>query len=159
MTHAALPVQPLQPPRLQLTGLLGLDPIGPVASVSQQPLMECVDASATFTTSESIGLLPISTQASISSEPLSNPSTSASYHSYCHDIERMARKQVADSVNQSKPAKKERKERTCQKCDISKCGGRQRVENCPNPCKDCQKVTCKGRNPKRPDRVCGEAWD
>jgi hypothetical protein len=28
-----------------------------------------------------------------------------------------------------------------------------------NACQDCGKIDCKGRNSRRPDKVCSEAWN
>jgi hypothetical protein len=75
-------------------------------------------------------------------------------------VERLARKRVADSLAEHRPAKKARKRRTCMKCARLTCSGSQTVKNCRNPCQDCQKtIGCRGRNSKKPSTLCHLAWD
>ena len=76
-------------------------------------------------------------------------------------IELLARKQVAEAILQRQQVtkKKVRKPRTCAKCAILGCPGRKAVRNCRNPCQDCRKVDCQGRNSKRPSRPCWHVPD
>lgn len=70
-------------------------------------------------------------------------------------VEMLSRKRVADSILQRQPVtKKARKARTCGKCAVPGCPGRKAVQNCRNPCQDCKRVDCKGRNTKRLSRPC-----
>ncbi|KAF8965896.1 hypothetical protein BDZ97DRAFT_1995354, partial [Flammula alnicola] len=71
----------------------------------------------------------------------------------------VARKRVAAEMERSRPQKKQRQARTCRKCKQPQCPGRQSVRNCRNPCQDCRKVNCRGRNPHKPDKKCDVAWD
>ncbi|KIM48833.1 hypothetical protein M413DRAFT_438009 [Hebeloma cylindrosporum] len=66
----------------------------------------------------------------------------------------LARKRVADSYLERQPIKKPRKPRTCGKCGQASCPGKQMVSRCTNPCRDCGKVECRGRNTKFPTRPC-----
>ena len=71
----------------------------------------------------------------------------------------LSRKCVAEELISSRPQKKERKTRTCQKCGRPECPGKQRVANCKNPCQDCGRIDCEDRNPKlRGDISCDKAW-
>jgi hypothetical protein len=70
----------------------------------------------------------------------------------------LSRKRAAASL--PKPTReKKRQERTCRKCAHPECPGRARVGYCKNGCRDCSKVDCKGRNPKRPNKSCSEGWE
>ncbi|KAG9218525.1 hypothetical protein CCMSSC00406_0001361 [Pleurotus cornucopiae] len=51
-----------------------------------------------------------------------------------------------------------RKARMCRKCAQPTCKGKGGVNYCRNPCQDCAKVNCAGRNPKHPERPCNIAW-
>ena len=73
-------------------------------------------------------------------------------------IEKLARKRVADCLAERLPAKKARKRRTCVKCAEPMCPGSQTVKNCKNPCRDCGKRSCRGRNSKKPSTPCHLAW-
>lgn len=53
---------------------------------------------------------------------------------------------------------RERKVRTCRKCGDGPFPGRASVERCKNPCRDCEKVDCRGRNSKMPQLTCFEGW-
>jgi len=68
--------------------------------------------------------------------------------------EALARKRVADSYLERQPIKKPRKPRTCGKCGKASCPGKQMVSRCRNPCRDCGRVECRGRNTKFPTRLC-----
>lgn len=60
-------------------------------------------------------------------------------------------------VPQAKVARKGT--RSCRKCDKGEeCNGKNGVALCPNPCKDCGKKDCLGRNKNRPNRPCTEGW-
>jgi len=73
-------------------------------------------------------------------------------------VELLSRKRVLDGIAQAKSVKRPRKSRTCRKCSIPECSGRQKVDNCKNPCQDCSKRDCRGRNPKRLDKQCWNGW-
>jgi hypothetical protein len=103
------------------------------------------------TTSESV---PNMVGTSSGTVPLS---TSPS-HDNRLQVELLARQRVADSVARAKPLEVPRKRRTCCKCAIFGCPGSQKVSNCRNPCRDCNLVSCQGRNPKRLDRKCVDGW-
>ena len=49
--------------------------------------------------------------------------------------------------------------RHCCKCGSSECKGKGGRAFCTSACQDCGKVEeCKGRNSKRPDKSCADAW-
>ena len=56
-------------------------------------------------------------------------------------------------------AVKQRKPRTCVKCAYANCNGKKEAALCLNVCRDCKKVTCRGRNSKYPTRTCDKAWE
>ena len=70
------------------------------------------------------------------------------------------RADVAKAQPAAKPVKK-RKRRTCAKCARPECSGSQKSSNCRNPCQDCKKTTCRGRNSSRPTKPCNTPglWD
>ncbi|KAF6758767.1 hypothetical protein DFP72DRAFT_1167168 [Ephemerocybe angulata] len=68
--------------------------------------------------------------------------------------EAIARKRVADEYAEREPVKAARV-RTCMKCgDKETCKGRKAREYCKNPCQDCGRCDCPGRNSKRPSVKC-----
>ena len=73
----------------------------------------------------------------------------------------LANQKVANDAAKSQASQKswKRKRRTCAKCAREGCPGSQRVANCLNPCRDCGKINCRGRNTKRPQRPCHLGWD
>jgi hypothetical protein len=70
------------------------------------------------------------------------------------------RADMAKAQPVAKPVRK-RKRRTCAKCARSECSGSQNSSNCRNPCQDCKKTTCRGRNSSRPTKPCNTPglWD
>ncbi|KAL0945423.1 hypothetical protein HGRIS_000915 [Hohenbuehelia grisea] len=48
--------------------------------------------------------------------------------------------------------------RHCCKCGSQDCKGKGGRSFCNRPCQDCRKLECKGRNSRRPDKSCAEAW-
>ena len=70
------------------------------------------------------------------------------------------RADVAKAQPTAKPVKKQ-KRRTCAKCARPECSGSQKSSNCRNPCQDCNKTACKGRNSSRPTKPCNTPglWD
>lgn len=80
--------------------------------------------------------------------------------------EQLSRERVITDVSRSIPAQpkkkpkgdKPREGRTCRRCGIRTCPGKKSVNSCKNPCQDCGKMDCSGRNPKRPKRTCSTAW-
>lgn len=54
-----------------------------------------------------------------------------------------------------------RKRRTCAKCARTECSGSQKSSNCRNGCQDCKLTTCRGRNAKKPKKICSTPglWD
>jgi hypothetical protein len=71
----------------------------------------------------------------------------------------LARQRVVTHIQKSKPAKKDRKRRTCPKCALIACPGSQKASNCQNKCRDCGESSCRGRNSKRLHKTCREGWD
>jgi len=70
--------------------------------------------------------------------------------------------QMRADVARAQPAPKlvkKRKRRTCAKCP--ECSGSQKSSNCRNPCQDCKKTTCQGRNSSKPKKPCNTPgiWD
>jgi hypothetical protein len=59
------------------------------------------------------------------------------------------------SGESSSPA---RRIRHCSKCSSGECKGKGGRSFCANPCQDCGRHECPGRNSKRPDKTCAEAW-
>jgi hypothetical protein len=70
------------------------------------------------------------------------------------------RADVAKTIPAAKPVKK-RKRRTCAKCARPECSGSQKSSNCRNPCQDCNKTACQGRNSSKPTKPCNTPglWD
>lgn len=50
-----------------------------------------------------------------------------------------------------------RRIRHCSKCGSGECKGKGGRSFCVNPCQDCSRQECPGRNSKRPDKGCTEA--
>ena len=75
-------------------------------------------------------------------------------------INYQTRADVAKAQPAFKPVKK-RKRRTCAKCARPECSGSQKSSNCRNPCQDCNKTACRGRNSSRPTKPCNTPglWD
>lgn len=48
--------------------------------------------------------------------------------------------------------------RHCCKCGSQDCKGKGGRAFCTNLCQDCGKLECQGRNSKRPDKTCRDAW-
>ena len=48
--------------------------------------------------------------------------------------------------------------RHCSKCGSKDCKGKGGRNLCPNPCQDCGRLTCMGRNSRHPNKKCQEAW-
>jgi hypothetical protein len=88
----------------------------------------------------------------------SNPNTESSAITPRETLEKLACKQVADSLAERLPMKKARKHQTCVKCAEPTCPGSQTVKNCKNPCRDCGERSCRGRNSKKPSTLCHQAW-
>ncbi|KAJ7213814.1 hypothetical protein B0H12DRAFT_1079247 [Mycena haematopus] len=55
-------------------------------------------------------------------------------------------------------AKKTRNPRHCCKCGSQLCKGKGGRNFCTNPCMDCGKFECPGRNSRRPDKRCDSGW-
>ncbi|KAJ6468286.1 hypothetical protein C8R45DRAFT_1105651 [Mycena sanguinolenta] len=58
----------------------------------------------------------------------------------------------------STPTKKMRNPRHCCKCGSQLCKGKGGRNFCTNPCMDCHKFDCPGRNSRRPDKRCDSGW-
>jgi hypothetical protein len=116
---------------------------------------------ATDTTySESLSTLSAQAQPGPSTSTPSSKMSNVPIVTTLETVERLARKCVADSLAEQRPAKKARKRRTCMKCAELTCSGSQTVKNCRNPCQDCRKtIGCGGRNSKKPLTLCHLAWD
>jgi hypothetical protein len=65
------------------------------------------------------------------------------------------------SVARTQPDPKIRKRRTCAKCARTECSGSQKSSNCRNGCQDCKLTTCRGRNARKPKKICSTPglWD
>lgn len=100
-------------------------------------------------TCTSLPMPPPSTVASLAPQTAGNFAPSES----------LSRKCVIANIMNSRPTKKPRKRCTCVKCANVDCPGSQKVSNCRNPCQDCKKTDCRGRNSKRPDKPCSHAWE
>jgi len=72
--------------------------------------------------------------------------------------ESLARQRVIAEVQRARPQKKPRKKRTCMKCGLNTCKGKNGREKCPRLCQDCQRPECNGRNSKKPDLPCNLGW-
>ncbi len=97
-----------------------------------------------------------------SARPLTTPGASTSTaptDSLRAHLEAAARKRASESLATEPAHKKQRRERHCAKCDSTDCRGRKSVDLCMNPCRDCLKLTCRGRNTKRPTKPCYLGWD
>jgi hypothetical protein len=72
-----------------------------------------------------------------------------------------ALKQKQLSLNEP-AAKKKTKTRSCRKCGKlggpNGCRGAARVDYCNNPCRDCNEIACRGRNPQHTDKPCSVGW-
>ncbi|KAJ7672305.1 hypothetical protein DFH06DRAFT_1279778 [Mycena polygramma] len=53
---------------------------------------------------------------------------------------------------------KTRNPRHCCKCGLQTCKGKGGRNFCQNPCMDCGKFECRGRNSRRPDKKCDSGW-
>jgi hypothetical protein len=75
-------------------------------------------------------------------------------------LDSLARRRAEDHSQGQQVIKKPRKRRTCRKCASETCPGSQRVDNCQNLCRDCQRADCvnKGRNPKKLNEPCWKGW-
>ena len=127
----------------------------------QQPVLQANDISRSCAESPAMHSPSMVPNVPTISHPRSpaQPSPSALYHTYRGNIELLSRQRVKDALVRSKPVKQSRKSRTCRKCALPTCSGRQKVSNCKNKCRDCEEVGCKGRNPKRLDKSCADGWD
>lgn len=68
---------------------------------------------------------------------------------------------VAKAQPLANPPKKQRKRRTCAKCATSDCSGSQSSAYCKNKCQDCGERNCRGRNSRKPGKLCSSPglWD
>ncbi|CCA68005.1 hypothetical protein PIIN_01872 [Serendipita indica DSM 11827] len=57
-------------------------------------------------------------------------------------------------LDTDEPTPKKRRVRHCAKCGGQTCKGRGGGSNCPNPCRDCHRMECKGRSSTKPGRMC-----
>ena len=59
----------------------------------------------------------------------------------------------------TEPSPDSKRIRHCSKCGSSECKGKGGRAFCQSACQDCGKIAeCKGRNSKRPDKTCANAW-
>ncbi|KAF9529747.1 hypothetical protein CPB83DRAFT_882672 [Crepidotus variabilis] len=70
----------------------------------------------------------------------------------------IAVQRVIGGIQKAKPSEKKKKPRVCRRCGDPECSGRRAVKYCSNPCQDCARHDCLGRNPHRPSRKCDDAW-
>ncbi|KAF6749915.1 hypothetical protein DFP72DRAFT_818260, partial [Ephemerocybe angulata] len=95
------------------------------------------------------GLLFAPTSALPSPNPTSTPAPTTS-----------AAHRISTAKSQLNTVSQPRAIRHCGKCGKGpECSGRQSRKHCKNPCQDCKRYDCRGRNTKRPNRKCHEAWD
>ena len=158
----ALPSQGLLP----ITGLPSENstPAPPLTALQESEILPYASAntnSALITTSNSSAAGPaiqhVLTPGPVprTSQMLSTASTTADRAA----LNLLAHQRVVTHIQQSKPAKKDRKRRTCSKCALVACPGSQRASNCRNKCRDCGEASCRGRNSKRLQKTCREGWD
>ncbi|KAJ3840970.1 hypothetical protein F5878DRAFT_672230, partial [Lentinula raphanica] len=70
-------------------------------------------------------------------------------------IEQLAGNRVHANATLPAPRPKQRQVRRCKKCTRGElCNGRSNVKLCMNPCRDCGKVECEGRDSKRLNSPC-----
>ncbi len=104
-------------------------------------------------------------QAAVQSPSSSSTSTARSLlppqNSTEQQLEQLALMRAHNKAKAAEPAaKKTRAPRSCPKCGrVEDCVGRQASKRCPYPCRDCGQKDCRGRNSKRKDKPCWEAWD
>ncbi|KAJ3717329.1 hypothetical protein C8R42DRAFT_587050 [Lentinula raphanica] len=92
---------------------------------------------------------PIATSASSSSSQNPPPSSVPTV------IEQLAGNRVRANATLPAPKPKQRQVRRCKKCTRGEsCNGRSNVKLCMNPCRDCGKVECEGRDSKRLNLPC-----
>lgn len=108
----------------------------------------------------SIPTLPIASTSQVNPQAFQTPESAIS------TTDQLSRERVITDVSRSVPTQpkkkpksdKPREGRTCRRCGIRTCPGKKSVDSCKNPCRDCGKMDCLGRNPKRPKRTCSTAW-
>jgi hypothetical protein len=156
-----VPVQPLKPHALRSDGLLK----APILTSGASSML-LADSTGTHLDPPMIPLLtaPLTSASDSQSSTPQTPDATQGSHMLSPmlraQVQRLSLKRVREELDQSRPIKKQRQTRTCQKCvHVDTCPGRRRVTDCPNPCKDCGGIQCKGRNPKRPKRACWNAWE
>ena len=72
----------------------------------------------------------------------------------------LSRKRAAEASTHAQPTKRQRQPRSCRKCaNGTECPGRKEVIFCKSQCKDCGKIKCRGRNPKKLRLPCSEGWE
>ena len=72
----------------------------------------------------------------------------------------LSKRRAAEASTEVQPTKWKRQARSCRKCASgTECRGRKEVKYCTNKCKDCGKVDCRGRNPKKLRLPCNEGWE
>jgi hypothetical protein len=156
----AVPDHQLKPQELPLRGLLPVKPpLGnPTSTTLQEPQVSshakaginpALTASVTGPVIQRV-LTPLSTSQMTSTVITTTDRTTLDF---------LARQRVVTHIKESKPAKKDRKRRTCPKCALIACPGSQKASNCRNKCRDCGETSCRGRNSKRLHKTCREGWD
>ncbi len=75
-------------------------------------------------------------------------------------MKEISKRRAQEATSSEPPKKKAKRPKQCRKCALGDtCNGRQNINLCKNPCKDCGKVRCLGRNTNRPNTPCHRAWD
>ena len=156
----AVPDCRLKPQELPLQGLL------PVALPPENPTLKNLTelqlphARADVDTNPAPALTMSSAGPAIT-PPLPTPQTTSAQRTTTEHnrLDFLARQRVITHIQTSKPAKKDRKRRTCAKCALVACPGSQKASNCRNKCRDCGETCCRGRNSKRLHKTCREGWD
>ena len=160
----AVPDCQLKPQELPLQGLLPVALPGPSKNPTSTILQELqspharADSNLALTVS-SAGPKPAIQQVFTPPLPTSQTTSAQSATADHNALDFLARQRVIAHIQTSKPAKKDRKRRTCPKCALVACPGSQKASNCRNKCRDCGETCCRGRNSKKLHKTCREGWD
>ena len=95
---------------------------------------------------------------------ISDPGLSTAAASHDAIMRTLVHHRMTADVTRAQPdprPTKIRKTRTCAKCACAGCSGSQKSSNCRNACQDCKLKSCRGRNAKKPKKICSTPglWD
>jgi len=162
----AAPDHQLKPQELPRQGLLPTEPptLGNFASSTIQQLQVLpqtrADMDLEMTASSASPVVQHTLTPPLPASSGSSQMTSTTVSTMDHStLDFLARQRVVTHIQNSKPAKKDRKRRICPKCALVECRGSQKASNCRNKCRDCGQTSCRGRNSKRLNKTCREGWD